>query len=51
VHWREFLDRLIKRGLRGVKFIASDDHAGLKAARCYVRRSLGCARPERPSFI
>jgi putative transposase len=24
---------LIKRGLRGVKFIASDDHAGLKAAR------------------
>jgi len=33
VHWREFLDSLIKRGLRGVKFIASDDHAGLKAAR------------------
>ena len=33
LHWREFLDRLIKRGLRGVKFIASDDHAGLKAAR------------------
>jgi transposase-like protein len=24
---------LIQRGLRGVKFIASDDHAGLKAAR------------------
>ena len=33
VHWRTFLDSLIKRGLRGVKFIASDDHAGLKAAR------------------
>ena len=33
VHWREFLDSLIKRGLSGVKFIASDDHAGLKAAR------------------
>ena len=33
VHWRAFLDSLIKRGLRGVKFIASDDHAGLKAAR------------------
>jgi putative transposase len=33
VHWRTFLDSLIKRGLRGVKFIASDDHAGLKTAR------------------
>lgn len=33
VHWRAFLDSLIKRGLRGVKMIASDDHAGLKAAR------------------
>ena len=33
VHWRAFLDSLTQRGLRGVKFIASDDHAGLKAAR------------------
>jgi transposase-like protein len=33
VHWRAFLDSLIQRGLRGVKMIASDDHAGLKAAR------------------
>lgn len=33
VHWRAFLDGLIQRGLRGVKMIASDDHAGLKAAR------------------
>jgi len=33
VHWRAFLDSLIKRGLRGVKLIVSDDHAGLKAAR------------------
>jgi putative transposase len=33
VHWRAFLDNLIQRGLRGVKMIASDDHAGLKAAR------------------
>ncbi|WP_396433349.1 IS256 family transposase [Limnohabitans sp.] len=33
VHWRAFLDSLIGRGLRGVKYIASDDHAGLKAAR------------------
>jgi putative transposase len=33
VHWRAFLDSLLRRGLRGVKFIVSDDHAGLKAAR------------------
>lgn len=33
VHWRAFLDSLLKRGLRGVKLIVSDDHAGLKAAR------------------
>jgi transposase-like protein len=33
VHWRAFLDGLIARGLRGVKLIVSDDHAGLKAAR------------------
>ena len=33
VHWGAFLDSRIEGGLRGVKFIASDDHAGLKAAR------------------
>ncbi len=33
VHWRAFLDSLIRRGLRGVQLIVSDDHAGLKAAR------------------
>jgi len=33
VHWRGFLDRLIARGLRGVRFVVSDDHAGLRAAR------------------
>ena len=33
VHWRTFLNSLIGRGLRGVKLIVSDDHAGLKAAR------------------
>lgn len=33
VHWRAFLDNLIQRGLRGIKFVASDDHTGLKAAR------------------
>jgi len=33
VHWRTFLDSLVRRGLKGVKLIVSDDHAGLKAAR------------------
>ena len=33
VHWRAFLDSLIRRGLKGVQLIVSDDHAGLKAAR------------------
>jgi transposase-like protein len=33
VHWRAFLDSLIARGMRGVEFIVSDDHAGLRAAR------------------
>ena len=33
VHWRQFLNDLIGRGLRGIKLIVSDDHAGLKAAR------------------
>jgi putative transposase len=33
VHWRAFLDSLVRRGLKGVKLIVSDDHAGLKAAR------------------
>lgn len=45
--WREFLLRLKERGLSGVEFVVSDDHAGLKKAisevlteaawqRCYV---------------
>lgn len=33
VHWRAFLDSLTHRGMKGVKLIVSDDHAGLKAAR------------------
>jgi putative transposase len=32
VHWRTFLESLVKRGLSGVKLITSDDHCGLKAA-------------------
>ncbi|TRZ55181.1 MAG: IS256 family transposase [Rhodocyclaceae bacterium] len=45
--WRDFLVRLKQRGLSGVEFVVSDDHAGLKKAiseviteaawqRCYV---------------
>lgn len=33
VHWRHFLDSLLRRGMRGLRLIVSDDHAGLKAAR------------------
>jgi len=33
VHWRQFLQSLVDRGLRGVRLIISDAHAGLKAAR------------------
>jgi putative transposase len=32
VHWRQFIDTLILRGLRGIRLITSDDHAGIKAA-------------------
>jgi putative transposase len=45
--WRDFLLKLRQRGLAGVEFVVSDDHAGLRAAirevlpeavwqRCYV---------------
>jgi transposase-like protein len=33
VHWRSFLEGLQKRGLTGVQFLVSDDHAGMKKAR------------------
>lgn len=33
VHWREFFKSLVDRGLHGVRFIVSDYHAGLRAAR------------------
>jgi putative transposase len=33
VHWRSFLNDLVKRGLHGLKMITSDAHEGLKAAR------------------
>ena len=31
-HWREFVASLQARGLHGLRFIVSDDHAGLRAA-------------------
>ena len=33
IHWRGFFDGLVARGLRGVTYVVSDDHAGLRAAR------------------
>jgi len=32
VHWREFLGSLQDRGLHGVRYVVSDNHAGLRAA-------------------
>ena len=32
-HWRVFMETLVKRGLRGVQLVVSDNHGGLKAAR------------------
>lgn len=33
INWRNFINSLIIRGLRGVIYIVSDDHPGLRAAR------------------
>ena len=33
IHWRSFLERLVARGLRGIRLVTSDDHCGLGAAR------------------
>jgi len=33
VHWREFFKSLVARGLRGVRYLVSDAHEGLRAAR------------------
>jgi transposase-like protein len=32
VHWRFFIESILKRGLTGVKLVISDDHRGLRAA-------------------
>ena len=44
VHWRGFLQSLVKRGLCGVQLITSDDHAGLQAARVAVFPSVAWQR-------
>lgn len=46
-HWRSFLESLVARGLRGVEFVVSDDHSGLRAAR---RAVLGGATWQRCQF-
>jgi putative transposase len=40
VHWREFLQSLVGRGLSGLELITSDAHSGLEAARKAVFPSL-----------
>lgn len=40
VHWRAFLESLLKRGLTGLRLVISDDHAGLGAARKAVLPSV-----------
>jgi putative transposase len=40
VHWREFLGSLKKRGMHGMKFVVSDAHEGLKAARKAIMPSV-----------
>lgn len=44
VHWREFLQSLIERGLSGVELITSDSHTGLEAARKAVLPSVAWQR-------
>ena len=40
VHWREFLQGLQRRGLKGIELVVSDDHVGLRAARRAVFPSI-----------
>ena len=47
MHWRAFLESLQARGMRGVEYVVSDDHAGLRAAR---RAVLGGAKWQRCQF-
>jgi len=41
VHWRSFLEDLLKRGMHGVQLVISDNHSGLKSA-------LKCVLPSVP---
>ena len=36
MHWREFFESLVSRGMHGLKLIVSDAHSGLNAARTSV---------------
>jgi len=40
VHWRQFLEHLQSRGMKGVRLIISDDHAGMRKARMGVFPSI-----------
>ena len=46
VHWRAFLENLQSRGMRGVEYVVSDDHAGLRAARKAVLGGVKWPVPE-----
>jgi putative transposase len=47
VHWRQFLECLLKRGLHGVGLVVSDSHSGLKAA---LKGVLACVPWQRCQF-
>lgn len=47
VHWRNFFDSLLKRGMHGLQTITSDDHKGLNAAR---KRAFGSTPWQRCQF-
>lgn len=40
IHWRTFLEGLVKRGMHGVEMIISDSHSGLRSARRAVFPSI-----------
>ncbi len=44
VHWRNFLESLVQRGLHGLKLIISDAHSGLKAGKRSVFPSVSWQR-------
>ncbi|MBA2649543.1 MAG: transposase, partial [Legionella sp.] len=39
VHWRNFFESLVKRGLHGLELLISDAHSGLNAARKAIFRT------------